>query len=51
MNLTVEVKPPIQMDHENDVLYQIFAEASGQDIKFMRIWLDLFVKMHVKSFE
>ena len=39
------------MDHENDVLYQIFVEASGQDVKFMRIWLDLFVKMHEKSFE
>ena len=39
------------MDHENDVLYQIFAEVSGQDIKFMRIWLDMFVKMHEKSFE
>ena len=38
------------MDHENDVLYQIFVEASGQDVKFMRIWLDLFVKMHEKSF-
>ena len=39
------------MHHENDVLYQIFVEASGQDVKFMRIWLDLFVKMHEKSFE
>ena len=48
---THKVKPPIQLDHENDVLYQIFAEASGQDVKFMRIWLDLFVKMHEKSFE
>ena len=30
---THEVKPPIQLDHENDVLYQIFVEASGQDVK------------------
>ena len=48
---THEVKPPIWMDHENDVLYQIFVEVSGQDVKFMRIWLDMFVKMHEKSFE
>ena len=27
---THKVKPPIQMDHENDILYQIFAEVSGQ---------------------
>ena len=43
---THEVKPPILMDHENDVLYQIFTEVSGQDIKFMRIWLDMFVRLH-----
>ena len=46
---THEVKPPSY--HENDVLYQIFAEVSGQDVKFMRIWLDMFVKMHEKSFD
>ena len=48
---TQEVKPPIWMDHENDVLYQIFVEVNGQDVKFMRIWLDMFVKMHEKSIE
>ena len=48
---THEVKPPIQMDHENDVYYHIFVKVSGQDVKFMRIWLDMFVKMHEKSFE
>ena len=48
---THEVKPPILMDHENNVLYQIFAEVSGQDIKFIRIWLDIFVRMHEKGFE
>ena len=48
---THEIKPPILMEHENDVLYQIFAELSGQYVKFMRIWLDMFVRMHKKSFE
>ena len=48
---TLEVKPPILMDHENDVLYQIFMEVSGQDVKFMRIWLDMFVRMDKKCFE
>ena len=48
---THEIKPTILMDHENDVLYQIFAEVSGQDVKFMRTWLDMFVRMHEKSFE
>ena len=38
------------MDHGNDVLYQIFVEHAGQDVRFMRIWLDMFVKMHEQSF-
>ena len=48
---THKVKPPIQLDHKNDVLYQIFVETSSQDVKVMRIWLDMFVKVHEKSFE
>ena len=48
---THEIKPPTLLEHENDVLYQIFAEVSGQDVKFMRIWLDMFVRMHEKNFE
>ena len=39
------------MEHENDVLYQIFTELSGQDVEFLRIWLDMFIRMHEKSFE
>ena len=34
---THEIKPPSLLEHENDVLYQMFAEAVGQDVKFIRI--------------
>ena len=35
---------------ENDMLYHLFAELCGQDMKFMRTWLHLFVHLHKKYF-
>ena len=35
---------------ENDMLYHLFAELCGQDMKFMRTWLHLFVCLHKKYF-
>ena len=36
--------------NENDMLYHLFAELCGQDRKFMRTWLHLFVWLHKRFF-
>ena len=45
-----EVSPMDKNVNENDMLYHLFAEQCGQDKKFMRTWLHLFVRLHKKFF-
>ena len=45
-----EVSPVTKGVDENDMLYHFFVELCWQDMKFMRTWLHLFVRLHKKYF-
>ena len=45
-----EIAPGEKTIPENDRLYYFFASLCGQDRKFMRTWLHLFVRLHKRYF-
>ena len=45
-----KVSPSDKSVDENDMLYRYFAQQCGQDRKFMRTWLHLFIHLHKHFF-